>query len=226
MKNILSLVLLAFALAASAAPTPNLTLNPDGTTWSGIGYKAQQAVTTGTIVAKEYGNNAFHKTVLIMTATPMVLNGSAGNVLYGGVGTSTIVPLYTFPKGNIKLLGAEIQSFNTAKLTCSSAGSATFSSISSLGTVTAANDATLTSTEANILDSTANGAAATNIATVHNVALLSSLPFAGMTPAVDGTTTPIPVYFNVVISTDAANAAGTCTFTGTVTLTWTNLSYY
>jgi hypothetical protein len=47
-----------------------------------------------------------------------------------------------------------------------------------------------------------------------------------MTPAVDGTTTPIPVYFNVVIATDAANAAGTCTFTGTVTLTWTNLSYY
>jgi hypothetical protein len=77
----------------------------------------------------------------------------------------------------------------------------------------------LTSTEANILASTANGTAAAKIAVVHNIDLVA--------PAapIDGTTTAVPAYFNIVIASDAANAAGVCTFTGTVTINWTNLTY-
>jgi hypothetical protein len=219
MKKYLIILLLAIACSAVAAPTLNVPINVDGTTWSGIGVRTSQTTTAPTVMAKEYGNNAYHKTVLIFTAAPVVLGGSAGNILYGGVGTTTTTAIYTFPVGNIQIYGAEIRSFNTSALTCSSAGLATFTSASSLGVVTAANDATLTGTEANILASTANGVASAKIATIKNLTLTTpSVPF-------DGTTTAIPVFLNLIIDTDATNAAGTCTFTGTVTLVWANLTY-
>lgn len=36
----------------------------------------------------------------------------------------------------------------------------------------------------------------------------------------DGTSTPAPVFLNFAIAYDASNAAGTGTFTGTVTISW------
>jgi hypothetical protein len=41
---------------------------------------------------------------------------------------------------------------------------------------------------------------------------------------IDGTTTPVPVYFNTAIATGSIN--GGQTFTGTVTLSWVNLGDY
>jgi hypothetical protein len=32
------------------------------------------------------------------------------------------------------------------------------------------------------------------------------------------------MFLNLVIDTDAGNTSGTCTFTGTVTITWSNLT--
>lgn len=208
MKKLLLICFLLFSFNAKSA-------NNDGTVWEGIGLvpSTLQVLNGGTVRVIEKGNQAVHQTVLTFTATPVTMAGSAGNVLYGGL------QVYTFQKGNIQLIGAEIQSAGTVKLTCSSAGSATFTGLSSLGTVTAANDATLTSTEANILASTVIAAATAKVATVKNIDLVAP-------PApLDGTTTAIPVFLNFIVDTDAANAAGTCTFTGTVTLAWTNLTY-
>jgi hypothetical protein len=212
MKILLSLLVLALSLSASAAN------NPDDTVLFGIGAKTTQATTKDTIRVYETGDVINHRTVVRFIATPIVMNGSAGNVLYGGVGTGSIVPYYTFPKGNILIRGAEIQTISPS-LTCSSAGSSTYASVSALGTVTAANDASLTGTEANILASTSSSAAVAKVAAIKNITLIA--PGAPL----DGTTTAIPVYLNFVIATDAANAAGTCTFTGTISINWESLSF-
>jgi len=206
-------------LALLAVSTFSHALNyRDDTVPYGIGAKTTQATTKDTLRVYETGDVVNHKTVIRFIAAPVVLAGSAGNVLYGGIGTGTIVPFYTFNKGNILIKGAEIQTIGTG-LTCSSAGSATYASVSSIGTATAANDATLTGTEANILASTASSAAVAKAAAIKNITLTApAAPF-------DGTTTAIPAYLNFVIATDAANAAGTCTFTGTVSINWESLSF-
>jgi len=211
MKKLLIALLLLPRLALSEN-------NPDYTVKFGVGAKTTQAVTKDTIRVYETGNVVNHKTVIRFVAAPVVLAGSAGNVLYGGIGTGTIVPFYTFNKGNILIKGAEIQTIGTG-LTCSSAGLATYASVSAIGTVTAANDATLTGTEANILASTASSAAVAKAAAIKNITLTA--PAAPL----DGTVTAIPAYLNFVIATDAANAAGTCTFTGTVSINWESLSF-
>ena len=208
MKKILFICLLILSTTAKSA-------NNDGTVWEGIGLvpSAQLILNGGTVRVIEKGNQAVHQTILTFTATPITMAGSAGNVLYGGL------QVYTAQKGNIQFLGAEILSSGAAKLTCSSAGSATFTGKSALGTVTAANDATLTGTEANILASTAIASATAKVASVKNIALTA--PSAPL----DGTVAATPVFLNFIVDTDASNASGTCTFTGTVVLTWTNLTY-
>lgn len=209
------LVLLALLLVSSLSYALNYR---DDTVTFGVGLKTSQITTKDALFTYEQGDVVHHRTVIRFVAAPVVLAGSAGNVLYGGIGTGTIVPFYTFPTGNISIRGAEIQTIGTG-LTCSSAGLATYASVSAIGTVTAANDATLTGTEANILASTASSAAVAKAAAVKNITLTA--PAAPL----DGTTTAIPAYLNFVIATDAANAAGTCTFTGTVSINWESLSF-
>lgn len=207
-------MLLALLLISSQCFAENL----NGTIWEGVGVKTTQATTTSTIINREFGNVAVHRTILIFTASPVVLTNNAGVALYGGIGTTTTTAVYTFPKGNIIIYGAEIRS-GTSALTCSSAGSASFASIMSLGTVTSANDATLTGTEANILASASNPAAAAKV-----VGSIKNISLAAPVAPIDGTTTAVPMFLNLVIANDASNASGTCTFTGTVTVTWSNLT--
>ena len=40
----------------------------------------------------------------------------------------------------------------------------------------------------------------------------------------DGTVTAMPIFLNFVVANDASNATGVGTFTGTVTVTWVNLT--
>jgi hypothetical protein len=189
--------------------------NPDGTIWEGLGAgKTSQTTTTGTISVKEYGNVVQHRTILTFTASPVVLTNNAGVALYGGIGTTTTTAVYTFPKGAIQIVGADCR----GSLTLTTATAlATYASVNSLGTVTAANDATLTGTEANILASTSATAAVAKVAEVKSFSLANVVPY-------DGTTTAMPMFLNFVVANDASNGTGVGTYTGSCTVTWSNLT--
>ena len=206
MKNLL-LALLLFSTCAIAG-------NLNGTIWEGIGGKTTQTTTTGTINALEYGNVAIHRTIITLSASPVVMTNNAGVALYGGIGTTTTTAIYTFPKGAIKILGADVR----GNLTLTTAGAlATYASINALGTATSANDATLTGTEANILASTSAATAAAKVAAVKSYSLADVVPY-------DGTNTAMPMFLNFVVANDASNSTGVGTFTGTVTVSWVNLT--
>jgi hypothetical protein len=190
-------------------------LYPNGTICCSQGTKTTQATTTATITNTEFGDDATHRTLLTFTASPVVMTNNAGVALYGGIGTTTTTAVYTFPKGLIQILGADCR----GTLTLTTAGAlATFASVSALGQVTAASDATLTGTEANILASTSSAAAVAKAAVVKNISLIA--PAAPL----DGTVTAIPMFLNFVVANDASNSTGVGTYTGTCTLTWSNYS--
>lgn len=202
-------------LLALLFSTNAFAVHPDGEVWEGVGTKTTQATTTTTIVNSERGDSALHKTILIFTASPVVMTNNSGVALYGGIGTGTTTAVYTFPRGLIQVLGADCR----GTLTLTTAGAlATFASVSALGTVTSATDATLTGTEANILASTSSSAAVAKAAVVKNISLIA--PAAPL----DGTVTAIPMFLNFVVANDASNSTGVGTFGGTCTITWSNLS--
>lgn len=167
-----------------------------------------------TITAVEAGSGTIHQTVLTLQATPLTVTDDAGVSQYGGV------LVYTFPEGDICCLGAVIN----GNLTLGTTGTIidAFTGVNALGTVTASTGATLVSTEATWLQSTANATAASKVAAIKSIPVATALTEAGAR-WVDGTATPAPVYLNFAIADDATHTTGTGSFTGTITLTWTNL---
>jgi hypothetical protein len=65
-------------------------------------------------------------------------------------------------------------------------------------------------------------AATSKVASVDAVSAATALTEAGAR-WLDGTTTAIDMYLNLVVDDDASHTSGTGTFTGTVTITWINL---
>lgn len=180
-------------------------------------------VTTGNVGAKngstvsvvEYGGAGLHKTVLTLTATPVTVTDDAGVAQYGGT-----AKLYTFPAGLIMTLGAVL----TGNLTLGTTGTiiAAFTGVNALGTATATTGATLVSTEADILQSTANATASGSIAAVDSVSIATALTESGARHF-DGTATAKELYLNFAIADDATHTSGTGTFTGTIQLFWLNI---
>lgn len=166
------------------------------------------------ITLLEYGDESFHKTVLQCSALPISVTDVAGTIQYGGV------QVYTMPKGAIVSFGASI----VGNLTMGTTGTIidAFTGVTSLGTVTASNNGTLTSTEADWLPSKANTTAATKVAAISNYSAATALT---ETPGrvIDGVTTAAPVFFNVLIADDATHTSATGTFTGNIVISWTNL---
>lgn len=163
------------------------------------------------VVATEYGNSLVHRTVLTCTAVPISIADDAGVAQYGGV------KLYTFPEGLIFTKGAIIS--GNLKLGVTGTIIDTFTGVNALGSVTASTGATLVSTEATYLQSTANATAASKVAAISSVSVASDL---GETSAriVNGTATPAPLFLNFAIADDATHTAGTGTFTGVITISW------
>lgn len=166
-------------------PTANSTLAPT----TGVTKK----VTVGGLVTETY---KFENRSV--TITDNTTNGAHGNL--------KIVDL---PEGNITLLGA------TTNLTIARVGTnitATAAVVASVGTVAAANtDATLTSTEANIVPSTS--------ATLTSGAGVAK----GVSTAVlvaNGTTTRVPVYLNFAMPDAGATGNDALTVNGTITLVY------
>lgn len=160
------------------------------------------------IVATEYGNSLVHRTVLTCTALPITFALDGTTALYGGK------QVYTFPEGLIFTKGAII----SGNLTVAGFINA-FTGVNALGSVTATTGATLVSTEATYLQSTANATAASKVAAISSVSVATALTEAS-SRIVDGTSTPAPVFLNFAIAYDASNAAGNGTFTGTITFSW------
>lgn len=178
-------------------------LNTPGTV-SGTGVKAD-----------EHSAGLIQRTTLRLTNTPVTITDDAGVAQYGGTGL-----LYTFPQGLIMTLGAVV----TGTLTLGTTGTIidAFTGVNALGTATASTGSTLTGTEADILQSTANAAAVSKSAAIDSVSIATALTESGARHF-DGTSTPKGVYLNFAIADDASHTSGTGKFTGTITIPWINL---
>lgn len=160
--------------------------------------------TPGTGVTAAEKSIVPNKTILtvnqLITMTDAGASGNSGSIL-----------LYTFPAGNIQIVGAVAN----LSLTAGAGGiSDTAALVSALGSVAAAADATLTSTEANIIPSTVStltgGVGAMNAESTAPVTL-------------NGTVTPAVCRLNAAVPDADSTANDTVLAVGTVELTWFNL---
>lgn len=177
------------------------------------GAANSQGSAAGTGVrATQYGGQAIQRTVIKLTNAAVTLADEAGVVAYGGL------KIYDFPAGLILFLGAVAD----LALTKSSAGvNADWDGDVGLGTVTASNNATLSSTEQNLIPSTATPQAASGATTAD---CKSTTTESGT--VLDGTSTPVDVFLNLLVDDADHNVTGTaCNLivNGTITLTWINL---
>jgi hypothetical protein len=172
---------------------------------SGVTIKTEDGLgTKGTGVTVVEKIPQVHQTVLTVastvTMTDATTNGNEGSAV-----------LYTFPAGNILILGAVAD----LTLTAGSGGiTDTAAVVSSLGSVAAAADATLTSTEANIIPSTTS-------TLTGGVGAMNGQSTAPVT--LDGTATPAVCRLNLAVPDAGSSADDTIAAAGTVTLTWVNL---
>jgi len=154
------------------------------------------------------------RTVLTLTAVPIVITDDAGVIQFGGV------KIYDFPEGLLNIQGAVVKGNLTAGVTGTVI--AAFTGIVSLGTVTAATGATLISTQADILPSTALTQAVAKVSAVQAVSSATALTESGAR-WLDGTATAKDLYLNFKIADDATHTSGTASFTGTVEFVWATL---
>lgn len=191
-------------------PSGELIVNGDnGQLVLGDTRSAPGAKNGSTVTAVESGDGIWRRTRLTCAATPISISDDAGVAQYGGV------KVYDFPEGLICVMGCVIDGALTGYASLID----TFDGDVALGTVTATTGATLTSTEANILQSTPISQAVGEVATCDAVTAATALTEAG-SRWLDGTTTAIDMFLNFVIDDNAAHGAGTATFTGTIEFVW------
>lgn len=161
------------------------------------------AVATGNEATES--RSAIHKTVLTLTNVKV-------NIASSGVGFGH-TDIYNFPAGLINILGAVMD------LTVNNVGGAEISDtaavVAAIGTVNAADDATLTSTEANIIPSTA-------YTLVGGTKQASGVATSG--GLFDGHTAAIVAKLNMAVpDADRSDNAEDLTVNGTITIVWTNV---
>ena len=164
-----------------------------------------------TVTAYEYGNIA-KRTVLECNAAPVTITDDAGVAQYGGV------KVYDFPEGMLMFKGAQISGILTAGVTGTIIDN--WDGDVSLGTVTATTGATLTGTEADLMQSVAVSAGTSDkLGVVDAVSVATALTESGARWH-DGTATAKDMYLNFVIDDNATHTSGTATFTGTIVFHW------
>jgi hypothetical protein len=211
----------AFTFTGAHTMSGNMTLSGDNTLSGTNTFTTAPKTSVGvgakngsTVVATEYGTGIVHKTLLTCTATTITITDDAGTAQYGGV------KVYDFPEGMICTLGAVIDGSLTAGVTGTIIDA--FDGDVALGTATATTGATLTGTEADILQSVALTQGVTKVANCDAQSVATALTESGARWH-DGTATAKDAYLNFVIDDDATHTAGTATFTGTITLLWLSL---
>lgn len=144
---------------------------------------------------------------LITEVFPLV-NVNVSTTEAGAAGAYGGLKIADLPEGNITILSA---STNLTIAKVGSGISASAAVVGSLGTVTAGADATLTSTEANIVPSTA---ATLGSGTGAFRGELTTMLVA------DGTTTRVPVYLNFAMPDAGSTANDALTVNGSITLVY------
>jgi hypothetical protein len=167
------------------------------------------ASVTGLTVTEE-GAGPIHKTVLTFDDVAFALVDEAGVVAYKGT------KVYDMPAGNILVLGATAD----LALTKSSAGvNADWDGDFGVGTVTASNNSTLSSTEQNIIPTTATPQAVAGATTAKGINAAAIAPL-------DGTATAIDIYLNFLVDDadhDVTSTPCNLVVNGTLTIHWIQL---
>lgn len=167
---------------------------------------------SASVKAYHYGGPIVYQTRLECNQLSVTISDDAGVAQYGGV------KVYDFPEGMLNIHGAQVSGILTAGVTGTIIDN--WDGDVALGTVTAATGATLTGTEANILQSVAVSAGASDKdGVVDAVSVATALTESGAR-WLDGTATAIDMFLNFVIDDDATHAAGTALFTGTIVFNW------
>lgn len=200
------------------AGTDGYALVADSTQDLGVKYANPDMTSTGTgaaygtgVTVVETGNGAVHKTTFTFTETSIDMTDAGG-----GVGSQGSQRFYIFPAGVIQLLGA---SFNLTTARVGTAIAAGAELIGSVGSVAAGDgDDTLTSTEADMIASTA-GTLTAGAGTLKNHGSLVAAAF-------DGHTTPLDAILNLVVPDADSTGNDAVLVSGTITLVWSNLGDY
>lgn len=184
-----------------------------------VNVGAIASASQGYVTAEELGNGIFHQTILNFAALPVV----TGNTTGASFGSKAV---YTFPAGRILILG-NIAYFSTVTFNTAAGADGDIagggSGDYSMGS-TATADATLATTDVDLLPSTAlldpfvAGVGRSNVGS----ALAAAAQF-------DGTTTALSAYLNCIIDdADVADAAASDSvfFTGFSRITWAFLGDY
>lgn len=173
----------------------------------GFGIGAIPIVTGLTSVTEKMGHihrSLFTFTNMVITTTDGTTNGAQGSQ-----------KIYTFPRGLILILGG------TANLTITGDGTGVINTavvVGAVGSVAPANDATLTSTEANMIPSTASTLTAG--AGVTKGRGVTQTYFDNTT---NTNSTQLSANLNFAMPDASSTANGTITVTGTVEICWINL---
>lgn len=177
----------------------------------GKGTNGAVPAVTGLSASNE-GSGFYRKTVIHLKDVHFALVDVASTVAYTGK------KVYDAPDGGFAFLGAHAD----LALTKSSAGVvATWNGDFALGTVTASNNATLTSTEANLIPSTSTPAAVAGATTAKGVSTGTEA-----FKVLDGTGTAVDVYLNLLVDDadqDVTTTPADLIVNGTIELFWINL---
>ena len=156
------------------------------------------------VTVEEFGppGGAIRQTKFTFNSATFTLTRTSGAIASGGI------QFYDLPKGNINILNA------TAKITYSIAGAGSYSNlVSAVGSAVADTaNGTLTSTEADVIASTAT--ASTSGAATFTGRLSSA-------PVLNGTSTASDLYLNMATSDDVTSSR-VVTVTGWIIVTWIN----
>lgn len=189
------------------------TINPPFATPTIGRPRTDDAKTVGTVETVaglgvvEYGADTnVRKTVLTFTNYSLAMTRTGTTNVFGGA------KVYTYPEGHWALIGAVAD----VNITGGTNVVATAPLVTSVGTVTAANDATLSGTEANIIGSVTSTLAA-NVGTMDNTSHVSPVAFAGHATAT-------PVFINCAGNNTAdacmTTGNGNIVLNGVITITW------
>lgn len=171
------------------------------------GVGAAGAAASTSVAVSESAAGAI-KTVLTLSNVSIVMTDATTAGSHGSL------KLYDFPEANLFFLGGSA----SLTLTAGAGGiTDTAAVVVSVGTVTAGTDnATLTTTEADLIPSTA-------ATLTGGVGTASGITLTAGAVAFDGTATAKDAWLNVAIPDADSTANDTLTVSGTITLVWANL---
>ena len=161
----------------------------------------------------EYGDQVARQTVIECNAISVTITDDAGVAQYGGV------KVYDFPEGMTLIKGAQVNGAITLGVTTGTYIDNWDGDVA-IGTVTATTGATLTSTEADIMQSVAVSAGASDKIGVVSAASVATVLTESGARWMDGSSTAKDMYLNFVVDDDATHTSGTAVFTGTIVFNW------